>query len=198
MHRKNQKSEIRNQKSATAVFLDRDSTLIEDMRYSVAPAKLAPLPGVVSALSRLGKAGHKLVIITNQSGVARGTFSEEALTAFHGHMLAWFEERGVHFAGLYYCPHYPEGPPSKYVMECDCRKPAPGMILKAARELDIDMNRSWMVGDRSPDIAAGRAAGCRTIRILTGEPPAPGDPEPDFTAPDLAAAADYILNAGML
>jgi len=115
-------------------------------------------------------------------------------------MLEWFAERGVRFDGIYYCPHYPEGAAAEYVATCDCRKPAPGMLLKAARELDIDLSRSWMVGDRgsdigASDIGAGRAASCRTIRLLAGRSPEPDDPSADFTAADLVAAVEHILCA---
>jgi len=179
-----------------AVFLDRDNTIIEDAEYSADPSVLAPLPGVADALKRLRRAGWKLIIVTNQSGIARGLFTEEALQSFHRHMLQWFAKRGVRFDGLYYCPHYPQGEAEEYVKTCDCRKPAPGMLLKAARELDIDLSRSWMVGDRPTDIGAGRAASCRTIRVLTGQSPEPDEPAADFTAADLVAAVDQILGAG--
>jgi len=182
-------------KREPAVFLDRDFTIIEDTEYSTDVARLAPLPGVVEALKELKRSGYRLVIVTNQSGVARGTFTEEALRDFHRRMLDMFAGLGVSFDGLYYCPHFTEGEAKQYVRECDCRKPAPGLLLRAAEELGLDLERSWMVGDRPSDVGAGHAAGCRTIRVLTGHQPEPGDPEPDATVPDLAAAVRYILAA---
>jgi histidinol-phosphate phosphatase family protein len=98
----------------------------------------------------------------------------------------------VRFAGLYYCPHYAEGKVAKYSISCDCRKPQPGLLLRAVRELGADLKRSWMVGDRPADIGAGRAAGCRTIRVGNAEWGA-SDPRPDFRTADLAAAAEIIL-----
>lgn len=181
--------------SSRTIFVDRDGTIIEDTIFSTDPAKLAALPGVVKGLARLQQAGCKLVIITNQSGVARGKFTEGELQDFHRHLEAWFAEHGVRFAGIYYCPHYPEGEAGEYVAICNCRKPAPGMLLKATEELNLDLSASWMIGDRPADIEAGRAAGCRTIRVVTGEPPAPDDPAPEFTASDFSAAVEHILQS---
>ena len=175
--------------------MDRDGTIMEDMEYSTDPAALAVFPDVVKALNRLQRLGYKLVIVTNQSGVARGIFTEASLQAFHACLAAWFHERGVRFDGIYYCPHYPEGKVRQYVKTCDCRKPAPGMLLRAAADLNIALTRSWMIGDRPADVGAGHAAGCRTIRLLTGEKPLPGDPTPDCTLPTFAAAADHIASA---
>jgi histidinol-phosphate phosphatase family protein len=175
-----------------AVFLDRDDTIIGDMEFSIDLAKLSLLPGAVEALRRLQEAGYLLIIVTNQSGVARGRFSEEALRGFHEHFLRRLERSGVRFAGIYYCPHYAEGKVVEYSFTCDCRKPEPGLLLRAARELGVDLKKSWMVGDRPADIGAGRAAGCRTIRVGDadwGE----SDPRADFDTPDLVRAAEIIL-----
>ena len=175
-----------------AVFLDRDNTVIADMEFSTNRAKLRPLPGAMGALRRLQEAGYLLIIVTNQSGVARGRFSEERLRRFHEHFLHRFERDTVRLAGIYYCPHYADGKVAEYAIACDCRKPQPGMLLRAARELGVDPKQSWMVGDRPADIGAGRAAGCRTIRVGSAEW-SDSDPRPDFRAPDLAGAAKFIL-----
>ena len=175
-----------------AVFLDRDNTVIADMEFSVNRARLRPLPGVFKALRRLQEAGYLLIIVTNQSGVARGRFSEEGLRRIHKHLLRRFERAGVRFAGVYYCPHYAEGKVAEYAIACDCRKPRPGMLLRAAEELGVDLKRSWMVGDRPADIGAGRAAGCRTIRVGNAEW-TESDPRADFERPDLARASETIL-----
>jgi D,D-heptose 1,7-bisphosphate phosphatase len=173
-----------------AVFLDRDGTVTVDTVFSVDPAKFEPLPGTVEGLKRLQDAGYLLIVITNQSGVARGHFSEEGLRAFHDHFIARFREVGVAITEVYYCPHHTTGTVARYVKACDCRKPAPGMILRAAREHGIDLAASWMIGDRDCDIGAGRAAGCRTIRIGTTPE---GETKPDFEAGDVAEAAERIL-----
>ena len=175
-----------------AVFLDRDNTVIVDMEFSTDLAGLRPLPGALRALRRLQEAGYLLIVVTNQSGVARGRFSEERLRGFHEHFLRRFERSGVRLAGIYYCPHYAEGEVPEYSIACDCRKPQPGLLLRAARELGVDLKRSWMVGDRPADIGAGRAAGCRTIRVGNAEW-AESDPRADFETPDLARAAETIL-----
>jgi len=164
------------------------------MEFSINRARLRPLPGTLAALRRLQAAGYPLVIVTNQSGVARGIFDEAQLRAFHDHMMQWFAERGIRITAIYYCPHYAEGKVAEYSIACDCRKPKPGLLLRAARELGVDLKQSWMVGDRPADIGAGRAAGCRTIRVGNadwGE----SDSRADFETPDLARAAEIILGS---
>ena len=127
-----------------AVFLDRDSTIIEDMEFSVDPERMRPLAGALDALRRLQEAGYLLVVASNQSGVARGLFDEEQLERLHELMVRHFKEQGVRIAGVYHCPHYPEGKVPRYAIRCDCRKPAPGMLQRAAREHGIDLAGSWM------------------------------------------------------
>jgi len=175
----------------SAAFFDRDSTLIEDMEFSADPRKLKPLPGAMDALRRLQAAGYPLIIVTNQSGVARGIFDEPALRAFHEHMLRWFTERGVRITAIYYCPHYAEGKVPEYSVKCDCRKPEPGMLLRAACEHGLDLKKSWMIGDRPCDVGVGQAAGCRTIRI--GRATDPSEPKADFEVADLVQAAEIVL-----
>lgn len=175
-----------------AVFLDRDCTVIEDMEYSVDSTKLRLLPGAQLGMRKLQEAGYLLVFVTNQSGVARGFFDEKALRTFNAQFVHWLGEKGIEVSGVYYCPHYADGTVPSYAIRCDCRKPEPGMILRAADELNIDLRHSWMVGDRPADIGAGTAAGCRTVRIgSSGE----DEPPADFDAPDLAKAAELILRA---
>ena len=176
-----------------AVFVDRDNTIIEDRAYSADPAGIVPLAGAIEAMRRLQDAGYLLVIVTNQSGVARGFFEEDALRAFNTQLLERLRDEGVTVAGLYYCPHYAAGAVARYAISCDCRKPAPGMLMQAAEEHGIDLAQSWMIGDKADDVGAGKAAGCRTIRVHTGEAPAADDEEPDFTAANLADAAELVL-----
>ena len=177
-----------------AVFLDRDGTIIEDMEFSVDVSELRPLPGALDALRRLQQAGFLLVIVTNQSGVARGLFDEASLRKFHEHLLGLLRHEGIEVRGIYYCPHYTEGSLKRYAKACGCRKPAPGMLLQAAKEHGIDLSQSWMVGDRPCDTEAGRGAGCRTIRISAGDED--DDPCADFQAADLQTVAEMILVQG--
>ena len=165
--------------------------MIYDMEFSVAPEMLRPMPGALDGLRRLQEAGYLLEVITNQSGVARGLFDEAGLKAFHDHMVRWFAGRGVCIAAVYYCPHYENGALEAYAVSCKCRKPEPGMLLQAAQDLGIDLSQSWMIGDRAADIGAGRAAGCRTIRI--GHRTEPTEAADDAEVQDLSGAADFIL-----
>lgn len=150
------------------VFLDKDGTLIEDLPYNVVPALIRLAPGAAEGLVRLHVAGFRLLVISNQSGVARGFFREEALAAVEERLRLLLSELGVPLAGFYYCPHHPEGVMPGYAIDCSCRKPGPGMILRAAEDHAIDLERSWFVGDILDDVEAGRRAGCRTVLIDIG------------------------------
>lgn len=182
--------------ASKAVFLDRDGTLIEDPGYLADPAGVKLMPGAADALSSLADAGYRLVVVTNQSGVARGLLSEETLRAVHDELRRQLITEGVRLDGVYDCPYHPQAPIARYRADSDLRKPRPGMLLQAARELDLDLPASWMIGDSGRDIEAGRRAGCRTIRLPAGGPDAPGgDVQADYTAPDLPSAARLILHA---
>jgi len=175
--------------STRAVFLDRDGTVIEDTSYVDDPSGVRLLPGVADAIRRLSDAQYLVVIVSNQSGVARGLFDEETLSAVHQRVEELLAERGATIDGAYYCPYLdgPEATVEKYRRDSDLRKPNPGMLLQAADELGIDLAQSWMIGDGSRDVEAGKRAGCRTIR-LAAEP----DPEATYTAPNLLRAADIV------
>lgn len=168
-----------------AVFLDRDGTLIEDPGYIGRPEQVKLLPGVVEGLSELRRLGFALVVVSNQSGVARGYFGEEQVEAVNAAIAAKLgpEARIDRFL---FCPHLPEGIVPEYSFACECRKPKPGMILQAARELGIDLARSYLVGDSERDLAAGRAAGVGTVLVRMG------------VAPTLAAPANADLEASNL
>lgn len=151
-----------------AVFLDKDGTLIVDVPYNVDPARIELYPDAGPALNQLQNEGFKLIVISNQAGVARGYFAETALDAVMTTLRAQVGACGVHLDGFYYCPHHPDGSVAAYAVECACRKPLPGLIQQAAHEHGIDLGRSWMVGDILNDVEAGNRAGCRTVLIDRG------------------------------
>lgn len=185
-----------------AVFLDRDGTLNVEVDYLADPRALVLLPGVGQALSELQRAGHLLVVVTNQSGVARGLFDEATLGEIHAALARALAEFGVVLDHVGYCPHHPLIGTPPYRTVCDCRKPQPGLLRVAAEELPIDLDRSWVVGDSARDLEAGAALGIPGILVSSGKGraeaqrlTAAGRP-PEHCVPDLAAAAALILQAG--
>jgi D-glycero-D-manno-heptose 1,7-bisphosphate phosphatase len=169
-----------------AIFLDRDGTLMDDTGYVGDPAHVRVFPGVPEALEKLKARGFLTVIVTNQSGIARGYFTD---ADFHA-VQARFEELvgpGL-IDAMYYCADHPDAPTER-------RKPRPGMLLEAARDLGIDLARSWMVGDRAGDVHAGRSAGVRSILVRTGEGKKADDAEAAFVAKDFTNAVIFILTA---
>ncbi len=151
-----------------AIFLDKDGTLVEDLPYNVNPDLMRLAPGALEALRLLYRAGYSLFVVTNQSGVARGLFTEADLLPLESRLRALLRAGDVPLAGLYYCPHHPQGKVSRYRTQCSCRKPKPGMLLRAAQEHQIDLAGSWMVGDILDDVEAGNQAGCRTALLNNG------------------------------
>ncbi len=143
------------------VFIDRDGTLIEDVGFVHRVADYARLPGAAEGLHLLRDAGFRLAIVTNQSGIGRGRFSTSDYEVFQQHLIDDFRTRGVKFEATYVCPHLPDA-------GCSCRKPEPGLLEAAARELDCDLARSWMVGDKPSDMELAARAGCRGVYVLTG------------------------------
>lgn len=181
--------------SEKAVFLDRDNTLIEDPGYINSPTQVKLLSGTVDALSELKKMGYKLVIVTNQSAIARGIVTVEVLDQIHQKLTQLLAHRGVYIDQIYYCPYHPDGVIPEYRKESELRKPNPGMILNAAKEMDIDLSKSWMVGDSYRDVGAGKAAGCMTIMInspATKTYKKPLDPVPDEQAVNIKEAVNII------
>ncbi|GAA5534253.1 HAD family hydrolase [Deinococcus aluminii] len=181
-----------------AVLLDKDGTLIEDVPYNVDPALIRLAPGVGEALRALHGAGYILAVVTNQSGVARGLFPESALEGVEARLRELLAAEGVPLSGFYACPHHPEGTVAEYARDCDCRKPQPGLLRRAAEELDLDLSASWMVGDILNDVEAGGRAGCWTVLLDTG-----GETEwvpgpyrtPEVTARNWSEVAAAILAA---
>ncbi|CAO3956818.1 D-glycero-alpha-D-manno-heptose-1,7-bisphosphate 7-phosphatase [Achromobacter mucicolens] len=184
-----------------AVFLDKDGTVLADVPYNVAPERMAYAPMALAGLSRLAQTDLSLVVISNQPGVARGLFAADALNAVGVKLAAMFHAAGAHLDGFYWCPHHPEGVVQPYAMACDCRKPKPGLLLRAAQELGLDLAESWFIGDILDDVEAGNRAGCRSILLDVGnetEWRTGPDREPYCRAPDLDAAARIVAeNATM-
>lgn len=176
-----------------AVFLDRDDTLVADVPYLTDPAGLRLLPGAAAALVGLRRAGFALVLATNQSAIGRGLLSEAGLRAVHDELERLLAADGAALDAIYHSPHAPDGPNAGH----PDRKPAPGMLLRAAGDLGLDLPRSWMIGDRPSDVLAGLRAGCRSILVGSNatpeEPTEPIDAGRVFAAADLAAAAALIL-----
>ncbi|MFW6133383.1 MAG: D-glycero-alpha-D-manno-heptose-1,7-bisphosphate 7-phosphatase, partial [Planctomycetota bacterium] len=170
--------------SAKAVFLDRDNTILADPGYLSDPDDVKLLPGAALALQSLAQAGYKLVVATNQSGIARGLLTEETLGQIHAELRRQLAEQHVHLDAIYACPYHPEGTVEPYARESELRKPNPGMLLAAAEELDIDLERSWAVGDSPRDIEAGQRAGCRTILLRAHPDRHEDDPHEESARPD--------------
>lgn len=182
-----------------AVFLDRDGTLTAEADWVRQADDVVLLESAAPAIRALNRAGYRLVLATNQSAVARGLITEAKLAEVHAHLAAQLERQGAHLDGIYTCPHHPSEGEAPYRRACECRKPSPGLLLQAARDLDLDLPRSWMIGDAERDIEAGRAAGVRGILVGTGKGTreivhmrAMGAP-PDHFSPDVLAAARWIL-----
>jgi D-glycero-D-manno-heptose 1,7-bisphosphate phosphatase len=178
-----------------AIFLDRDDTLIEDAGYINNPNQVKLLNGAAEALIEFRAMGYKIIVASNQSGVARGIVTEKALGEIHNRLKHLLVEKGAYLDKIYYCPYHPDGSVTKYRKESDHRKPNPGMLLAAAEEMDIDLNQSWMIGNSSRDIEAGLRAGCKTILInrpLHYEQPKPGEPKPDYKAINIKEAVNIV------
>lgn len=183
--------------SSKAIFLDKDGTLIHDVPYNIDPARIELMPGAVQGLKMLQGAGYRLIVVSNQSGVARGYFAEAALMPVEERLRDLLARGGVLLDGLYYCPHHPQGRVAEYAIHCACRKPAPGLLLQAAQEHDLTLHSSWMIGDILDDVEAGRRAGCQTILIDNGnetEWELSPQRRPDHIVGDLVAAAQAILD----
>lgn len=179
-----------------AVFLDKDGTLIHNVPYNVEPEKVAFVEDAFPALTALHEEGYDLVMITNQPGIALGLFSFHDFENVSRFIESELTKRNIPLKGVYFCPHHPEGVIPPFGTLCHCRKPAPGMLLRAANELDVDLTRSWFIGDILNDVEAGNAAGCRTILIDNGnETEWLLSPKrvPTLMAKSLGAAARYVL-----
>ena len=171
-----------------AVFLDRDGTINFDSGYLSSPTDLNIFPAAIQGLKLLSEEGFPLFIVTNQSGLARGYFSESALRKIHRRLLGDLKREGVIIEEIAVCPHHPdEG--------CDCRKPSPLLVRQLAARHGLDLNRSFFVGDKMTDVRTGINAGCRTVLIApsTRRGEAEGEDKPDYVAQDLEDAARWII-----
>jgi D-glycero-D-manno-heptose 1,7-bisphosphate phosphatase len=181
-----------------AVFVDRDGTLIEEAGYLDRLERMVFFPFSVDAVRVLNRAGFKVVVITNQAGIARGIVRESFVAEAHRHISQHLEAGGAKIDAFYYCPHYPDGVLEQYRRDCDCRKPQPGLLRRAGKEMTLDLARSFVVGDRWHDLAAGHAVGARAVLVRTGLgrkdeiDPHPGT-VPDTIVDNLMDAAAWIL-----
>jgi D-glycero-D-manno-heptose 1,7-bisphosphate phosphatase len=152
----------------TGIFLDRDGTINNEVEFLRTSDQLKLIPRSADAIAELNELGFKIFILTNQSGIARGILTENDLHRIHTKLLQLLEEQNAHIDKIYYCPHHPEGSIEKYTKACECRKPKPGMYRAAAKEYNIDLSRSFVIGDKMIDIQAGNNCGAHTILVLTG------------------------------
>lgn len=180
-------------RKSTAVFLDRDGTLIRDVGYLTRIDQVEILPYVPEALKLLAEHGLRTVIVTNQSAVARGMLSEQDLRHIHQALLERLEARGGKIDALYYCPHHPTEGLGCYRIICDCRKPNPGMVRRAAEELQLDLGASYVVGDQGIDMELAARAGARGVRLNDGHGPEGVSPKASYVAANLWQAAKWVV-----
>jgi len=177
---------------ARAIFMDRDGTVSEEVGYMYHAGLYRPFPWTGQAIRRINESGMKAILVTNQSGLGRGYFSEATLAEVHGILKAELDRWDAHLDAIYYCPHLPDA-------GCECRKPNPGMLLQAERELGIDLKESCVIGDRYLDIRMAHAVGARSVLVLTGDgctewETRKSDPiQPDFVSDTLLTAVETIL-----
>ena len=186
--------------SRPAVFIDRDGTLTEEVGYVNHVSRLRLLARSAQAIRRLNEAGVAAVVVTNQAGIARGYFSEDTLHAVNDALVGLLKDEGAHLDGIYVCPHHPREGEPPFRAHCECRKPQPGLLVRAAAELTLDLRASTMVGDKASDLVPARTVGARGVLVLTGY--GRGEWEhrrehfsvsPDFVAADLLDAVEWIL-----
>jgi D,D-heptose 1,7-bisphosphate phosphatase len=190
-------------KKNTAVFLDRDGVINEEVGYLDSLDKLKIIPGAYAAIKLINESGMKAVVISNQAGVARGLFTEDFVKITHEHLQTVLSQRKAYIDKFYYCPHHPTEGIEIYRQVCNCRKPAPGMLLQAAQDLNIDLTKSYLVGDRFRDMEAAKKVGVKGVLVKTGygqellqddgPDEATEEGKPDFIAADILEAIRWIL-----
>jgi D-glycero-D-manno-heptose 1,7-bisphosphate phosphatase len=181
---------------ARAAFIDRDGVINEERNYVHRIADFVLLPGVVQGLSLLRNAGYRLIVVTNQAGIAHGYYDQGAMERLHDHLRSLLAQNGVVLDAIYLCPHHPQGSVKALAIECECRKPLPGMLLQAAKDFDLDLSASVLIGDKISDVLAGRRAGVgRTVIVESGHNLEPSARlEADVVAADLLAAARVLTS----
>jgi D-glycero-D-manno-heptose 1,7-bisphosphate phosphatase len=181
-----------------AIFLDKDGTLVEDVPYNVDPARVRLSPMAGAALRHFRRQGFALLVVSNQAGIAKGLYCERKLQAVRERLSELLAGEGIALDGFYFCPHHPDGCIARYAIHCACRKPRPGMILRAARRHAVDLSQSWMIGDILDDVEAGNRAGCRTVLLNNGnetEWKLTSGRQPTLMASNLYEAASAIRGA---
>lgn len=182
-----------------AVFIDRDGTINEEVQYLANLQDFKLVPGVGEAIKLLNEDEFKVIVVTNQAGVARGYFGEDKIKEIHQEMRRQLREKGAYLDGIYYCPHHPTEGVGKYKKNCWCRKPNPGMVEKAAKDFNLDLGKSYVIGDQLIDVKLGNNAGCKTVLVLTGygresyRKKDDCEVRVDFIANDLKKAVEWIL-----
>jgi D-glycero-D-manno-heptose 1,7-bisphosphate phosphatase len=183
------------------VFIDRDGTVSEEVGYVNHVSRFRLFPWTAAAIKKLNQAGLKAILVTNQAGVARGYFKEEMIAQVHERLIEELQQAGAYLDGIYYCPHHPNAGTPPYRADCDCRKPKPGLLERAAREHEIDLTRSFMIGDKYSDVQLAQRVGSRGVMVMTGY--GRGEYEyqredwstmPDRIAEDLNEAIDWIIS----
>lgn len=176
-----------------AFFLDRDGVINVDHGYVSSPEQFEFIADVFDACKEIQNAGYKIVIITNQSGIGRGYYTESQFNVLTTWMVGEFEANKIEVAGVYFCPHHPEKGLGEYLKKCDCRKPEPGMLLQAAEELNIDCSESFMIGDKPSDIEVGNNAGVKhSVLVSTGKPIKEDNTAPVYSSLQQAVSALLI------
>lgn len=180
--------------SQRAIFLDRDGTLVYPSHYPSRPEQLRLYEDIGPGLRALQDTGFRMVVITNQTGIARGYFTESQLERMHVHLAEQLARLGIRLDAIYHCSHHPDGIVPSLAVRCHCRKPEPGMLLQAAADLDLDLEQSWFIGDILDDVEAGNRAGCRTVLVDIGTEHSPTTPVrcPTFAARSTSHALEII------
>ena len=186
-------------KKNAAVFLDRDGTIVEEVGYLDSLEKLILFPHTAEAIRTINESGIRAVVITNQSGVARGYFKEDFVRTVHRHIEKILRGKGAVIDGFYYCPHHPTEGKGEYLASCKCRKPEPGMLIRASEDMDIDLTRSYVVGDMIKDIVLAGRVGAKGLLVRTGYGPETEkeiigqEIKPAYTAEDILDAVKWII-----